>query len=604
MAICGRTLCVTSMKGWVVIYQSDRTGDTVGTTAAPAQLGDYATFLRRQWWLIGLIALLGVGLAAAYTSMQPRVYTSVTEVLVTATGADDQSVVANGRTRGEVNLDTEAQLVTSTEVTSLARQLLGEEESGDELANQVRVSVPPNTEVLAIAFTAASPKQARRGAEAIAGAYLANRTDAARAEQAAQRAARDGLLNSLTQSLAEVTGTLADLPPESAERAVAQAQVQSLSTQVSLLEAELSQLDMTPVTPGRIITAATLPKAPSSPVLPVNLAGGAMVGLLLGCGLAVLRHRSDRYVRAPGEVGRRAGLPVLASIPPLTRLDRYGLADATTAAGRSYTKLRNVITAAVSPGQRIILVSAVDGDAGEVTANLVTALARTGGDVVLVSADAASTAVFRLLMTSRIAGLSEVLTGEVQLTSALQAATEPSRLQVLAPGLDPRRAAALLQTQAAAELLATLSATAGYVVVEAPPTSSSGQAQTLAALADVAIVVVHTQLTRTEDILDAVDQFAAMRTPLLGSVVVPGKRVRPWRRLGLFSDATATPVTESTMRQDSSDVPPASVADRTGHGPESASGPDSQRPSTTRGHEFTAKSKQGSSQRSVSVSPR
>ncbi len=540
----------------------DRADNLAGGTAAPTQLGDYATFLRRQWWLIVMIALLGLGAGAAYTSWQTPLYTSVTEVLVTATGVDDQSALSNGRTRGEINLDTEAQLVTSTEVITLAGQTLRQEAPGDELAKQVRVSVPPNTEVLAIAFTSGSAERARLGAEAIAAAYLDNRSDAASAELAAQRFAREALLDSLRESLLEVTDTLAALPPESPLRAVSDAQVLSLNARISVLDAELSQLDVTPVSPGRVITAATLPKAPSSPVLPLNLAGGAMVGLLLGCGLAVLRHRSDHFVRASGDVTRRTGVPVLASIPQAAKPDRQILADVTSAAGLGYTRLRNVITTAVGPGQRVILVAAVAGDAGEVAANLVASLARTGGDVVLVSTDAASTAAFRLLMTGDSSGISEVLAGEMPAEDAMQGPAEPRNLQVLSLGRDPERAAALLQTPAAGELLATLSSTARYVVVEAPPTSTSGQAQTLAALADVVVVVVHNRSTRGEDLLDAADQFAAVRTPVLGCVVVPDQRVRGrrWFRTPAKAKGEADPPVLSSKDTVSS-----------GQGPEDAS---------------------------------
>ena len=53
--------------------------------------------------------------SAAYevTARQPKVYESATSVLVQPTGAGQDTNVSGGRTKGEINLDTEAQLVRS-----------------------------------------------------------------------------------------------------------------------------------------------------------------------------------------------------------------------------------------------------------------------------------------------------------------------------------------------------------------------------------------------------------------------------------------------------------------------------------------------------------
>lgn len=513
------------------------------STAPPPQLSDYGALIRRQGWLIAFVAALGVLGAAAYTSTQPQIYTSTTQVLVTPTGVDDDAVSANGRTRAEINLDTEAQLLASTAVVSLAADMLDADVSLDDLADRVRVTVPPNTEVLSIAFTADTAVAAQDGANAFAVAYLGNRAEAAGDQVAARQETRRAQVGALTESLQGVTASLGTLPAESAERAIAEAQVQSLSAQIAILTAEANELDSTPVTPGRTITEATLPGQPSSPVLLVNLAGGAMLGLLLGCGLALLRQRSDRNLRDPDEVTRLTGLPVLVSIPEATGA---WLAEATSAAGRGYVRLRNVLTARAAPDARIVLVAGIDSDGSEVSDNLAATLARTGAKVILVSAHPGSATVQRLGVSSGWAGLSEVLGRQASVEAALQVAGGLETLRVLTLGQDSGRAADLLETEAAADLLATLRRSARYVILGAPPTASSGQAQTLAALADMALVVIRTRTTTADEVNDAIEQFAAMRTPLIGSVLVPPGRQPRGRAL------LAVP---SPSRQ-RSDVPP------------------------------------------------
>ena len=379
--------------------------------ARPVQLGDYSALIRRQWWLVVLATTIGILAALWYTSTQPKIYTSTTQVLVTPTGVDDDAVSANSRTRTEINLDTEAQLVRSTAVVALAAEMLGTDVGPDELADSVRVSVPPNTEVMSIQFDADSATAAHDGADAFATAYLANRAQAASDQVTARRDSRRAQVRVLTVSLQEVTASLGRLAPESAEREVAVAQVQSLNAQIAILTAEANELDSTPVTPGRTITEATLPSRPSSPVLMVNLAGGAMLGLLLGCGVALLRQRSDRNLHNPEEVTRLTGLPVLVSIPESSGA---WLADTTSVAGRAYVRLRNVLTARVANDARVILVAGIDGDGSEVADNLAATLARTGAEVILVSTHAGSTTAQRLGLARRWAGLSEVLGGQAQ----------------------------------------------------------------------------------------------------------------------------------------------------------------------------------------------
>lgn len=523
------------------------------TNVRSLQVSDYGALIRRQWWLITLLTAVGVLAAVWYTSTQPKVYTSTTQVLVTPTGAEDEAVSANGRTRTEINLDTEAQLLQSTAVVALAADLLGGNASMDDLVDQLRISVPPNTEVLAIAFDADTAAGAQDGAAAFAMAYLANRAQAAADQIEAREGSRRAQVSALTESLQEVTAALGALPPESSDRAVALAQIESLSAQIAILTAAANALDSTTITPGRTITEATLPAGPSSPVPFVNVAGGAMLGLLLGCGLALLRHRSSQRLDDAGEVARLTGLPVLVSIP---RCSGVWLADATSAAGRGYVRLRNVLTARAAPDARIILVAGVDADGSEVADNLAATLARTGAEVVLVSTYGGSATAHRLGLATRWAGLSEVLGGQAGAAAALQMPAGLETLRVLTPGLDPERTVDLMETEAAGDLLVSLRRSARYVILEAPPTASSGLAQTLAALADAVLVVIQARTTRAEDVNDAIAQFTAMRTPLIGSVLVPPGRQRRGRML-LAGHSPSQPGSGKALSNDTVPIPAA-----------------------------------------------
>jgi MinD-like ATPase involved in chromosome partitioning or flagellar assembly len=126
----------------------------------------------------------------------------------------------------------------------------------------------------------------------------------------------------------------------------------------------------------------------------------------------------------------------------------------------------------------------------------------------------------RMLGVRSVPGLSDVLAGRFSLSSATQRAPRHPNLSVVTTG-GTASAGGLLQSQALRDTLATLRERAAYVVVEAPSTATSADAQSLAALADAAIVSVELRRTRHTEIADAADQLRRVGTPLLGAVVLP-----------------------------------------------------------------------------------
>lgn len=545
---------------------------TSETTAQAANLHDYGVLLRRQWWVFLLAVLLGVLAAGTYTYTSPKTYTSVTDVLVTATGVDNSSVSANGRTRTEINLDTEAQLLKSTAVVALARDQLGLSISLDALGDRVSVSVPPNTEVLTISYRGDSPQAAQEGAAAFATAYLASRAQGADDEVSAQQEARQSQILTLTTNLQAATSALTGVPLGSPERALIEAQIQSLSAQIATLTSETNELDSLSITPGRVITDANRPQSASSPVVPLNLAGGAMLGLLAGCGVALLLQRRDRRLHDAAQVSRDTGLPILVEIPTEQSMD---IAAPGTPEGRAYVRLRNALTAStgaeaadrtggtgvVDRASQVVLVAAVQPDGSAVATNLAVALARTDAKVVLVATHPASRVARRLGIARRGAGLSEALERSGRaLNGALRVVPAIPGLSVLLPGRDPDRAAALLQTDHGRELISALRDSADFVVLDVSPTSQDSQAQSLAPLADAVLLVVIALACTRDDTGDAVAQFQAVRTPLLGGVLLPAVEKGGSRRsqaasnraeaaaiaLDELADAREVPVTEPT----------------------------------------------------------
>jgi hypothetical protein len=119
-----------------------------------------------------------------------------------------------------------------------------------------------------------------------------------------------------------------------------------------------------------------------------------------------------------------------------------------------------------------------------------------------------------------VPGLSDLLAGRVGLARVLQRTPRIPSLRVITTG-GAATAAGLMQSQRLKDTLEALRRQGGYVVIEAPSTSSSADAQGLASLADAALLAVELRRSRRPALLDAAEQLQRVGTPLLGAVVLP-----------------------------------------------------------------------------------
>src|SRR3954453_8588194 len=174
---------------------------------ASADASHYLGVFRRHWWIALVATAAGLGGGAALTRALPKVYESSTSVLVQA--VDQDTNAQGGRTKGTVNLDTEAQLVGSGAVAVKAAALLRTPRSPIELAKDVSVEVPANTTVLVITFQADTPQGAQAGWHAFAEAYLRNREETAQSGLDQQIKTLTTKIKQLTTTLTGINGRLA-----------------------------------------------------------------------------------------------------------------------------------------------------------------------------------------------------------------------------------------------------------------------------------------------------------------------------------------------------------------------------------------------------------
>ncbi|MFJ2028795.1 YveK family protein [Streptosporangium sp. NPDC087985] len=271
------------------------------------ELSDYASLLRRRWLTLLIFLVAGLGGGVAQFRLTPPAYTASAQVLVSATGLSEQTNQVTNRQRELLNLDTEVQVAQSEVVAKkVAPALRGK-------PGAVEVSVPPNTSVLRISYTAADPHTAAAGADAYAQAYLANRSESTTQALNAQLKTVLTKLRQVSAGLVAAADTLPKLARGTSERTIALQRQNMLSRQAYHLTLRYDALKTIAVTPGSVISDAAAPAEPSSPSAPLSLGSGLMIGLLAGVTVAWGRDRLDTRIREGADVKRLTGLDIVSA---------------------------------------------------------------------------------------------------------------------------------------------------------------------------------------------------------------------------------------------------------------------------------------------------
>jgi capsular exopolysaccharide synthesis family protein len=214
-----------------------------------------------------------------------------------------------------------------------------------------------------------------------------------------------------------------------------------------------------------------------------SVVAGAVLGLLLGAGLAYVLDLLDKSFRSPEEIRRRLGLPVVAHIPVLQEDGHPGPEalplEWTLAAyhrpmsleAEAYRGLRTALYFSTRGElHKIIQLTSPNMGDGKSTlaANLAITIAQSGKSVVLVDADMRRPRLHSLFGLRAEVGLSAAITGEAQL-SAVLVASGVERLTLLPCGERPANPSELLTQPRFDMLLEELRNQFDFVLVDTPP---------------------------------------------------------------------------------------------------------------------------------------
>lgn len=268
---------------------------------------------------------------------------------------------------------------------------------------------------------------------------------------------------------------------------------------------------------------ADQPTSPESPKPLLNIALGALLGLLVGVALAVARDILDNRIKEPEALGKVADAPLMGVIVEDPWTERHAIA--TRAGNRNiraenFRQLRaNLQFANVDEHPRVIAVTSSVPEEGKTTVaiNLASTLAEAGFSVCLVDADLRRPTVAKVLGLVSPVGLTSVLIQQIALSDALQHAG--STLYVLASGPTPPNPSEVLASSYVRDVIRSLLESVDYVIIDTAPLLPVADGSEVAALADGTLLVARHGITTDTNVQRAVQTLRRVDAKLIGVVL-------------------------------------------------------------------------------------
>lgn len=295
---------------------------------------------------------------------------------------------------------------------------------------------------------------------------------------------------------------------------------------------------------ARLLSAATVPQRPSSPVPLLNLAIGLLLGLLLGAGAAFAVESSYGGLTSGEDVERRLGVRYLGSVPDIRTLDERGSDPLDTLeqyrSGAFAASLRQVLTSVLQApngrNQVIAITSAVPGEGKTTTSACLARAAALGGRrVVIVDCDQHRRSLGALFGADPSRpGLREVLRAGVPIDDALM--IDPVSGAAVLPILTPLdQGDALLTGGGFQRLIAKLRERFELVLLDCGPILPLAETREIATVADNVLMLVHWRKTRDQVVRSALRLLPLQTIDDLG-VALSMVNVRRQLRFG-YEDA-------------------------------------------------------------------
>ena len=430
------------------------------------ELRAYLLALRKRWWAILLLTVLGAGAGYLLAFRQtPQYATTVTFIATTQNVTESNSSAFAGDQFAQERVNTYVNLLSSDRLAKLVIAASKVDLSVKQVQGEISGESQLNTVLLNATVTDAVPSRSEALAGALADQFpvLVNKIESA---------------NSTTPALVHLD----------------------------------------------VVNGPTFDPTPVSPRTKLYIALGAILGLALGVVMALLRELLDTSVRSVEVLRSITELPVLGVVTSDAAARKAplivkGMSNSIRA--ETFRQLRTSLQF-VDVDQRasvLVVTSSVEKEGKSTTAvNLAIAFAEAGRTVLLIDADLRRPKVADYLGLEGSVGLTNVLANQVDVGDVLQL-WGSSGLTVLVSGSIPPNPSELLGSQHMVDLTAHLRTKFEVIIIDTPPLLPVTDAAVAASFADGAVLVVRHGRTKRSMVARAVDSLRSVDARILGTVL-------------------------------------------------------------------------------------
>lgn len=441
---------------------------TGSVTVSPFEL---LAVLWRRKLVVVVVVLLSVVASVGLSLRSAKQYSASAQLLFRDPGFAQalfgNNLFSTGAEEPQRTTQTSVDVVSSYNVAAVAAKILKTKVPLEKLVESISVNPNANADIASVQATRPNPQEAAAVANAFAEGYVTYRREADR-EKVVQ-----------------------------AEELVQQSiQTSNAAEQSKLLESlrQLGVLRALQTGDAEVIERAQPNPVAVSPKPKRDGELGFVVGLLIGCALALLVDFLDRRLKKLEDFERACpDYAIIASVP-------HTPTRATVApqlegpAGESYRMLREGMRFLDPNAQaRCYVVTSADESEGKstVAVNFAFSIAATGRRVVVLEADMHRPRATKLLRVERgHGGLSDLLVSDADPEDFLIPVGEEGNLAVLPSGMHPPNAADLLSAGRMESVLQRLRNSADVVIVDSPPLLPVADTRVLLRLAEVDGVIL------------------------------------------------------------------------------------------------------------------
>jgi polysaccharide biosynthesis transport protein len=283
----------------------------------------------------------------------------------------------------------------------------------------------------------------------------------------------------------------------------------------------------------RIIDTAVIPRSPIKPKKKLNMFLAAVIGLILGVGMAFLLETIDNTVKSPEDVEHYLGLPLLGVFEKVKTLNGKGMSSFDIITHRipksniaeafrnirTNMMLSSELSSEYNPKKLFLVTSTSKGEGKTfVTANLATTIAQTGKKTLVVDTDFRNPRLSKVFNIRRKPGLSDFLIGEIELGPIIRSTRVPN-LSIITCGSIPPNPSELLGSGNMEMFCKDVRERFDIVIFDTPPSVIVTDAVVLSNILDGVIFLVKSGIHEKKIVERAISQIRNTKIEILGVVM-------------------------------------------------------------------------------------